>query len=113
MQLVAGSDPTRLIIDVDTLYACSMLIRCFAEPPDQSQIAVDNFSWNSLELSSAVDAAATRQRLAECVQDYGVEIIAKPTAELYAGAASNIKCNTDSVRYAHGSNSEAPPASAR
>jgi hypothetical protein len=84
MQLVASSDPTRPIIEVGTLYGHSTLVMCLAKPPAQKLLAVDNFSWNSLGISSAVHLAATRQRLAECVKDYGVEIVTKPADAFYA-----------------------------
>jgi hypothetical protein len=85
MQLVAQSDATRPIVEVGTLYGHSTLVMCLAKPRHQRLLAVDNFSWNSLGISSAVHAAATRQRLAECIESYGVEIVAKPAAEFYAG----------------------------
>lgn len=85
MQLVGSSDPTRPIIEVGTLYGHSTLVMCLAKPPSQRLLAVDNFSWNSLGISALVHAAATRHRLAECTQDYGVEIVAKPASDFYAG----------------------------
>ena len=84
MQLVVSSDATRPIVEVGTLYGHSTLVMCLAKPPQQKLLAVDNFSWNSLGISSAVHVAATRHRLAECVQDYSVEIVAKPACEFYA-----------------------------
>ena len=44
----------------------------------------DNFSWNSLGISSPVHLAATRKRLSECIADYGVEIAEGSAGEFYA-----------------------------
>jgi predicted O-methyltransferase YrrM len=84
MRLVAESDPARPIVEVGTLYGHSTLTMCLAKPPGQRLLAVDNFSWNSLGISSAVHAAATRRRLAECIEHYGVEIVHQGAAEFYA-----------------------------
>lgn len=87
MKLVAASDPARPIIEVGTLYGHSTLVMCLAKPPAQRLLAVDNFSWNSLGISPAVHMAATRHRLAECIADHGVEIIAEPAQTFYAAYA--------------------------
>ena len=90
MRLVASSDPSRPIVEVGTLYGHSTLVMCLAKPPSQRLLAVDNFSWNSLGISSSVHLAATRRRLKECVDDFGVEIVAQPAKafyESYAGPA--------------------------
>ena len=84
MRLVADSDPSRPIVEVGTLYGHSTLVMCLAKQPSQKLLAVDNFCWNSLGVSSAVHAAATRKRLAECIDHHAVEIVAKPAAEFYA-----------------------------
>ena len=89
MSLVARSDASRPIVEVGTLYGHSTLVMCLAKPPQQKLYAVDNFSWNSLGISSPVHAAATRKRLAECIEGYGVEIVDQPAGafyERYAGA---------------------------
>lgn len=84
MSLVARSDASRPIVEVGTLYGHSTLVMCLAKQPGQRLLAVDNFSWNSLGIGSAVHEAATRKRLSECIADYGVEIVAQPAAAFYA-----------------------------
>jgi hypothetical protein len=83
MALVSRSDPSRPIVEVGTLYGHSTLVMCMAKQPTQRLLAVDNFSWNSLGISSEVHLAATRKRLAECTEEYGVEIVAKSAREFY------------------------------
>ncbi|MBC7482379.1 MAG: class I SAM-dependent methyltransferase [Rhizobacter sp.] len=85
MKLVRDSDESRPLIEVGTLYGHSTLVMCLAKPPSQKLLAVDNFSWNSLGISSPVHLAATWHRLAECVEDYGVEIVARSAKDFYDG----------------------------
>jgi hypothetical protein len=84
MSLVARSDPTRPIVEVGTLYGHSTLVMCLAKQSAQKLYAVDNISWNSLGISPEVHRAATRRRLAECIDHYGVEVVPKGDAEFYA-----------------------------
>lgn len=86
-ELVRESDPTRPIIEVGTLYGASTLVMCLAKHPGQTLYAVDNFSWNSLGISSAVHRAATRKRLEECIRDFGVKLIEQPAESFYASYA--------------------------
>lgn len=85
MQLVSTSDATRPIVEVGTLYGHSTMVMCLAKAPQQRLYAVDNFSWNSLGIGPAVHQAATRRRLAECIDHYGVQIVPQGAAEFYAG----------------------------
>lgn len=85
MSLVARSDAARPIVEVGTLYGHSTMVMCLAKAPQQTLLAVDNFSWNSLGIGSAVHQAATRKRLAECIEHYGVQIVPRGAAEFYAG----------------------------
>lgn len=84
MALVARSDASRPIVEVGTLYGHSTMVMCLAKAPQQTLLAVDNFSWNSLGIASAVHQAATRTRLAECITHYGVQIVAQGASEFYA-----------------------------
>ena len=84
MSLVAGSDATRPIIEVGTLYGFSTLILCLSKAPIQKLYTVDNYSWNSLGISSQVHAAATRHRLDECIRHGNVEIVPEGAATFYA-----------------------------
>ncbi|RIX45488.1 MAG: hypothetical protein D3M94_11660 [Rhodocyclales bacterium GT-UBC] len=83
-ELVRESDPSRPIIEVGTLYGASTLVMCLAKHPGQTLYAVDNFSWNSLGISSAIHRAATKKRLEECIQHFGVKLIEQPAARFYA-----------------------------
>jgi hypothetical protein len=83
MSLVSRCDPSRPIVEVGTLYGHSTLVMCLAKQPTQRLLAVDNFSWNSLGISSEVHLSATRKRLAECTKEFGVEIVAKSAREFY------------------------------
>ncbi len=98
-ELVRNTDPTRPIVEIGTLYGFSTLIMCTAKVPEQKLYSVDNFSWNSLGISSAVHYAATRDRLAECVDRYGVELVnssAQAFYESYAGPPPSLFfCDAD------------------
>lgn len=83
-ELVRRSDPTRPIVEVGTLYGASTLVICLAKHPKQRLYAVDNFSWNSLGISSSVHLAATRKRLEECIQNFEVELVHKPADQFYS-----------------------------
>lgn len=83
-ELVRRSDPTRPIVEVGTLYGASTLVICLAKHPKQRLYAVDNFSWNSLGISSSVHLAATKKRLEECINDFGVKLIHKSADEFYS-----------------------------
>jgi hypothetical protein len=85
MSLVAASDATRPIVEVGTLYGHSTMVMCLAKVPEQRLYAVDNFSWNSLGIAPAVHQAATRKRLAECIDQYGVVVVPQGAAEFYNG----------------------------
>lgn len=82
-ELVRQSDPSRPIVEVGTLYGASTLIICLAKHPKQKLYAVDNFSWNSLGISSNVHLAATKKRLDECINNYEVKLINEPATDFY------------------------------
>jgi predicted O-methyltransferase YrrM len=86
-ELVKESDPNRPIVEVGTLYGASTLVMCLAKHPSQTLYAVDNFSWNSLGISSSVHRAATRKRLAECIEHFGVKLVEQPAEAFYANYA--------------------------
>ena len=82
-ELVRASDPNRPIIEVGTLYGFSTLVMCLVKQTDQKLYSIDNFSWNSLGVSSAVHFAATHKRLEECIEQYKVELVATSAKEFY------------------------------
>ena len=82
-ELVKSCDPSRPIIEIGTLYGHSTSVMCLAKHHSQTLYAVDNFSWNSLGISSATHFAATRKRLDECINNFGVQIIKKSSNEFY------------------------------
>lgn len=82
--LVQRSDPTRPIVEVGTLYGASTLVICLAKHPKQRLYAVDNFSWNSLGVSSNVHLAMTQKRLEECVNKFEVKLVNKSADEFYS-----------------------------
>lgn len=83
-ELVRRSDPTRPIVEVGTLYGASTLVICLAKHPKQRLYAVDNFSWNSLGISSNVHLAATKKRLEECINNFEVKLINKSADKFYS-----------------------------
>lgn len=84
IELVQSSDPNRPIVEIGTLYGFSTLVICLAKKPIQKLYSVDNFSWNSLGVSSPVHLAATQKRLQECIEHYNVKLVPTSAGEFYA-----------------------------
>jgi hypothetical protein len=71
--LVRGSDPTRPIIEIGTLFGFSTIVMTLAKAPAQRLITVDNYSWNPLGLRPEAHYQLTRNRLKEAIAVHGVE----------------------------------------
>jgi predicted O-methyltransferase YrrM len=81
--LVLGSDPTRPIIEIGTLFGFSTLVMTLFKRKEQRLITVDNYSWNPLGLSSEAHFMLTRDRLAEATEDHNVRVVRADRREFY------------------------------
>ena len=87
--LVRGTPPERPIVEVGALYGFSTIVLCMAKHPSQKLYVVDNFSWNSLGVSPEVHYEATKARLSECINDFGVTLVRNSAAEFYSQYSDN------------------------
>lgn len=71
-ELVAGSDPTRPIIEIGTLFGFSTIVLSLFKKQEQRLITVDNFSWNPLGISPEMHFRATSNRLSHLVASHNV-----------------------------------------
>ena len=77
----AGSGP---IIEVGTLFGWSTRIMAMRKPADKELITVDDYSYNPLNLSSAVHYGITAEILAEAVSKFKVKQMRMSKESFYA-----------------------------
>ncbi|MBC7704396.1 MAG: hypothetical protein H7274_10720 [Rhodoferax sp.] len=81
--IVRGSDPTRPIIEIGTLFGFSTTVITLFKAPAQPMITVDNYSWNPLGLSPLAHFSATSNRLKEAVVKHEKQLVKMDKDELY------------------------------
>ena len=82
-ELVRGSDPTRPIIEIGTLFGFSTLVITLFKAPTQRLVTVDNYSWNPLGLRPEAHYQLTHNRLKEAIAVHGVEQMRMGKDEFY------------------------------
>lgn len=85
--LARGSDASRPIIEIGTLFGFSTTVLTLAKHPSQELITVDNYSWNPLGISAAAHFATTSNRLKEATANYAVKIVNMSKDEFYKNYA--------------------------